>query len=70
MQPKLMIDIDGNEVQITGRRETMEKSVDLHLLNYVEIEGFIQTEYFRDPVEYAGQAAANGALRMARRNRK
>lgn len=65
MIPKLKIEIDGNDVLVTGPRDVMKGSLDLKLLNYVEIDGFIQTTIY-DPPEHAGRAAANGALRALR----
>lgn len=67
MDPVLRIDIDGDEVIVTGRRERLKKSVDLSLLNYVEIDGYIQTQ-LHDPVPMAGRISVNEAWRSLRRN--
>lgn len=65
MTPKLMLDIQGDQVVVTGPREAVSRAIDLHLLNYVEIDGFIQATV-PDPIPHRGREIANAAMSFTR----
>lgn len=65
MTPVLRIAVEGDEVEVVGRRDVVKKAMDTSLLNYVEIDGYVVAQ-FRDPVQHAGRQAANAAVRVTR----
>lgn len=65
MTPVLRIDVQGDQVEIIGPRQVVQRAVDTSLLNYVEMDGFIITQVY-DPVPNGGRIMANSALRALR----
>jgi len=61
----LRIEVEGDEVMITGPRARVARAVDLSLCDYLEIDGYVQT-VIRDPVPYAGRVRVNRAIAEVR----
>lgn len=66
MGPKLMLEVDGDQVTVTGDRETVGKVLDLHLHDYIEADGFIRAK-MADPIPHRGREIANAAMCFTRR---
>lgn len=62
-KPKLVIEINGNEVTVSGEREVMEKILPLGFLDCVETEG-VMLARIHDPIPHANRVTLNALLRM------
>lgn len=60
----LCFDISGDTVTVSGPEPAMRKAFDLPWMNYIEVDGEIQTTIF-DPRGY-GVMAANMAMQKTR----
>lgn len=57
----MLIDATDDQVVITARKDKIPKVMDLSLLRYIEIDGFIRAE-MHDPVPHRGRQVANARL--------
>ena len=61
----LRLEINGHTTTVSGPQRLMARILPLNLMNYVQVDGRIETT-IHDPLQYPGRVQANGAVRALR----